>query len=220
MKTVNIIPHVSEQQSVWLNGIEEAIWLITVLLLNLLVSCLHPWITVLFPSTGSCLLMFDVIIEWGRGCWHDPHLWNTCLSACVSLSRLCFLTSLPRTMTRLRSPKEMAKPSSTETTNKIQPVYSDSARHHLHSDYKIKQLDSCNYFLLLFFNIVKLKMKTDASLLLWSDLQCKPCLKNKWCPSQVSLFLSYWGCLSPVGRSPSPGRPGQVQLGVSLNQPW
>lgn len=54
----------------------------------------------------------------------------TDVSLCVSLSRRCCLTSLTRTMTRLRSPEEMAKLSSTETdsehtrsfSNKIQAV--------------------------------------------------------------------------------------------------
>lgn len=85
---------------------------------------LHP-LALVHPCVMS--LINEALMMKG-GSSPEPNLLKHRLSPCVSLSRLCFSTSLPRTMTRLRSPGETAKLSSTETTDGIQPVYSDSSQ--------------------------------------------------------------------------------------------
>lgn len=92
-------------------------------------SCLTRSQLCFWPSLSFFITASNLPVSLAR-CLSFLYLSPTDVSLCVSLSRRCCLTSLTRTMTRLRSPEEMAKLSSTETdsehtrsfSNKIQAV--------------------------------------------------------------------------------------------------
>lgn len=140
--------HRRERQLKWnpflLN--RRVIKLIAVLVLNWLALRL-PSINQLVSFLRPLSSVFDAANEQGvagddeRSCltWLQLHIWTSlsfmtpcklsvfpisscsCITLCVfiSLFRLCCLTSLTRTLTRLRDPEEMGKRSSTETDSRL-----------------------------------------------------------------------------------------------------